>query len=101
MELTNEDLKILQDASDILMLSDSPSYSDLVYRTPAQALREEADAIERRDKVIRAFRNLIRRLQWLPEVSTVTFEGSSIGTISFGGDSTATDWSRIDGITLT
>ena len=62
--MTNEQLKILQDLAGYLRCSTDVILDDLVYRTPPQNLRIEADAIEERDKAIRRFRELLNDLEY-------------------------------------
>ena len=42
-----------------LSLSTDPSMSDLMYRSPANDLRQQADAIDGRDAAIRRFRDVL------------------------------------------
>ena len=73
MELTQEDLKILLEVDSLLTPS---NVVNAVYIPPAQAMRNIADRIDREDKLKSDFKNLLRRLQWLPEVSTTTVYGN-------------------------
>lgn len=48
-------LPILQAVSPYLSLSSDITSSDLLYRTPAQSLRESANALDKKDEAIRLF----------------------------------------------
>jgi len=52
-------IKILENVKPYLNSSDEQFVNNLVYRTPAQVLRDSADEIERKDTAIAEFNKLL------------------------------------------
>jgi len=57
--MTKEQIELLKKIRSYLTFSGT---TDLVYRTPAQGLRNTADNIEEKERVIEEFDNLLKEL---------------------------------------
>lgn len=62
-QLTQEDIKILERASQFIGASTDMVTTDLLYRTPAQGMRHAADMMEARDAAVQDFRALLQRIK--------------------------------------
>jgi len=57
----NKATKLLRDISPYFKLQTDFSVDNLVYKSPSQLLREEADEMEKRDRIINEIRNFLNK----------------------------------------
>ena len=62
MNIKTKDIELLKRINSYLHHSTDLIIDDLVYKTPSQRLREQADLLEKKDVDINDFRKLIQRL---------------------------------------
>ena len=60
--MKTKDIELLKRINSYLFHSTDLRIDDLVYKTPSQRLREQADLLEKKDVDINDFRKLIQRL---------------------------------------